>query len=211
MADDDGWLVSGSSDPDDVRRYYDEWAERYDETLGEWGYDAPGHIAGLVRRSVPDAAEVLDAGCGTGLAGLALRAAGYTGHLLGADLSPASIERARTGGAYDDVGAIDLQRPLPYDDDRFDAVMCVGVLTYVPDVAAIWDEFCRVTRPGGVVACTQRDDIWEQRSCDDVLHALEREGRWTVIHLSPSSSYLPANADFADEIGVRYLVATVRG
>ena len=75
---------------------------------------------------------------------------------------------------------------------------------------AIWGEFCRVVRPAGVVALTQRDDIWRERNCGDVLHEFERAGRWTVLHLSPPSSYLPGNADFGDEIRVRYLAARAR-
>jgi predicted TPR repeat methyltransferase len=153
---------------------------------------------------------VLDAGCGTGLAGQALRDAGFEGRLIGVDLSPDSVALAVARGIYDEVAVGDLQQPLPFGDDSVDAVVCVGVLTYVPDVAAIWSEFCRITRPGGVIALTQRDDIWRERRCNDVLHDLERERRWTVFHLSPPASYLPGNADFGDAIRVRYLAARVR-
>jgi methyltransferase-like protein 27 len=83
-------------------------------------------------------------------------------------------------------------------------------LTYVPDVGAIWAEFCRVTRPGGAIVLTQRDDVWRERRCDDLLHDLERTGTWTVVHLSPPASYLPGNADFGDAIRVRYLAARAR-
>ena len=123
---------------------------------------------------------MLDAGCGTGLAGQALRDAGFAGRLLGVDLSPDSVALAAGRGIYDDVAVGDLQQPLEYDDDSVDGVVCVGVLTYVPDVAAIWGEFCRITRPGGAIVLTQRDDLWRERRCNDVLHDLERDGRWAV-------------------------------
>jgi predicted TPR repeat methyltransferase len=210
---DDGWLVSGSTSPDEVRGYYDEQAPTYDSTLASWGYDAPSRVAELLLRTLPvDRASqtVLDAGCGTGLAGQALRDAGFAGRLLGVDLSPDSVALAAGRGIYDDVAVGDLQRPLEYDDDSVDGVVCVGVLTYVPDVAKIWGEFCRVTRPGGAIALTQRDDLWRQRRCNEVLDDLERDGRWAVVHLSQPASYLPGNADFGDEILVRYLAARVR-
>jgi SAM-dependent methyltransferase len=130
--------------------------------------------------------------------------------LLGVDLSPDSVALAVERGIYDEVVVGDLQQPLPYDDHGVDGVVCVGVLTYVPDVAAIWSEFCRVTRPGGVIVLTQRDDMWRERRCSDVLHDLEHAGRWAAVHLSPPESYLPGNADFGDEILVRYLAARVR-
>jgi predicted TPR repeat methyltransferase len=210
---DEEWLVSGSTAPDEVRGYYDEQAPTYDTTLASWGYDAPWRVAELLLRTLPsDRAPqtVLDAGCGTGLAGQALRDAGFAGRLLGVDLSSDSVALAAGRGCYDDVATGDLQQPLEYDDDSVDGVVCVGVLTYVPDVAAIWGEFCRVTRPGGAIVLTQRDDLWRERHCNEVLHDLERDGRWAVVHLSPPASYLPDNADFGDEILVRYLAARVR-
>ena len=210
---DDGWLVSGSTAAGEVRGYYDAQASTYDTLLASWGYDAPQRVATLLLQSMPaDGATrtVLDAGCGTGLAGQALRDAGFAGALLGVDLSPESVALAGERGIYDEVVVGDLQQPLAYGDDSVDGVVCVGVLTYVPDVAAIWGEFCRITRPGGMIVLTQRDDIWRDRRCNAILDTLERDRRWTAVHLSPPASYLPGNADFADEILVRYLVARVR-
>lgn len=214
---DDGWLVRGSTSPDDVRHYYDELADSYDTTLASWGYQAPERVAAITLEALATHTgdggadmAILDAGCGTGLAGQALRDAGFAGSLFGVDLSPSSVALAAGRGVYDEVAVGDLQQPLPYDTDRFDAVVCVGVLTYVPDVAGISVEFSRVVRPGGVVVVTQRDDIWHERRCSDVLHELERAGRWTAIYLSPPCSYLPGNADFGEAIGVRYLATRVR-
>jgi predicted TPR repeat methyltransferase len=212
VSGDEGWLVSGSTSPDEVRDYYDTLAIGYDTTLAEWGYDAPERASRLLMEGLPDGATaVLDAGCGTGLAGAALRSAGFTGELIGIDLSPASIELARRRGIYTGLTVTDLQQPLELDDRSVDGVICVGVMTYVPDVAAVWGEFCRVTRPGGVIVCTQRDDIWRERQCNAVVDAFERRHRWVVRHLSPPSAYLPGNPDFADAISVRYLSAGVRG
>lgn len=209
---DDGWLVSGSTSIEEIRGYYDDQASTYDSTLASWGYDAPRKVAQLLMATGREESPrtVLDAGCGTGLAGQALRDGGFDGRLLGVDLSPDSVALAIGRGIYDEVVIGDLQQPLRNPDRSVDAVVCVGVLTYVPDVAAIWGEFCRVTRPGGSIVVTQRDDVWRERRCNEVLHDLERNGRWTVCHLSPPSSYLPGNADFGEQIRVRYMAARVR-
>ena len=216
---DDDWLVQGSTSPGAVRQYYDQQADTYDALLASWGYEAPVAAARLLLQHLAvdvdghvegGAGVVLDAGCGTGLTGRALRDAGYGGRLSGIDLSPPSVELASASGAYDDVSVADLQQqPLPAADDSVDGVVCVGVLTYVPDVAAIWGEFCRITRSGGTVVLTQRDDVWNERGCTAILHELERARRWTVVHLSPPTSYLPGNPDFGDSILVRYLAARV--
>ena len=73
---DDEWLVSGSTSIEEVRGYYDDQAPTYDSTLAGWGYDAPWRVAELLTGSLTGGGSsptVLDAGCGTGLAGQALR------------------------------------------------------------------------------------------------------------------------------------------
>jgi ubiquinone/menaquinone biosynthesis C-methylase UbiE len=213
--DDSGWLLAGPTSPDQVRAYYDGWAGEYDGALRAWGYDAPERAADLLLgalggRATWAGSSVLDAGCGTGLAGAALRAAGFDGRLVGLDLSPPSLEVAAGRAVYDELHVANLQEPLTVADRAFDALLCVGVLTYVPDTIAVWREFARVVAPGGAVVCTQRADVWCERRCHATLDLLERDGTWTAVHLSPEVDYMPGNADFGHEIGVRYLVARIR-
>jgi SAM-dependent methyltransferase len=208
---DDPWLVAGSSEVDDVRRYYDDLAGDYDSTLTSWGYDAPARVAELLLGAGTEPpGAVLDAGCGTGLSGMALRDAGFAGRLVGIDLSPDSVTLASARDVYDEVVIGDLQQPLPYEDGAFGGVVCVGVMTYVPDVRAVWGEFVRICRPGATIVCTQRADMWEARDCTAIVHEFEEAGRWAVHHLSPPAPYLPDNPDFSDAILVRYLAARVR-
>lgn len=207
--DDDGWLKAGGSDPAEVAAYYDRWAARYDADLSDWSYRAPAMVARLITEHAPDATSILDAGCGTGLSGRALRTAGYTGDLHGIDLSELSLAIAGASGAYTTVATANLQEPLEFADSSFDAVSCVGVMTYVPDVERCWRELCRVVTAGGVVAITQRSDLWEPRSCADVVERLVTEGVWSPIWVSDPEPYLPGNDDFADDIGVRYVAARI--
>jgi len=145
----DGFLRSGSVDPDAIETYYDQWADSYEHDLELWEYQAPETAAAMLRDHAPDVGFVLDAGCGTGLTGRALRADGFEGRLHGIDLSAQSLEIARRNGRYNALGRGDLQRPLEFDDDAFDGLVCVGVMTYVSDVDACWREFCRL--PGGAI------------------------------------------------------------
>ncbi len=78
MADDGGsssWSVDGTTDPDEVAKRYDDWATGYDADLESWSYAAPEVVAGIVLTEVPEVTSVLDAACGTGLVGKALRTA----------------------------------------------------------------------------------------------------------------------------------------
>jgi SAM-dependent methyltransferase len=206
-ADDDGWLLRGSGDVEDVTRYYDGWAQRYDRDLGDWSYEAPDVAAGKLLANGDGIERVLDAGCGTGLVGRALRRAGFAGSLTGIDVSAESLLIAERTGAYDTAAIADLQHRLEVDDGAFDALICIGVMTYVPDVERCWRDFARIVRSGGVIVVTQRDDLWSERGCPEAIDDLARSGVWTPIEVTGAEPYLPGNDDYADRIGVRYVVA----
>jgi predicted TPR repeat methyltransferase len=205
------WLSQDPSDPAAVSSRYDEWAATYDADLADWSYQAPAVVADTVVTRHPDAASILDVGCGTGLVGQALRARGFTGRLSGLDLSAASLAVAEQSGAYDDLGSADLQQPLPWPGDSADAVVCVGVMTYLPDVEAIWRELVRVAAPGGLVVVTQREDLWTARDCQAVVDRLAAEGLWSLLDLCGPAAYLPLGyGDGSPAVGCYYLTARVR-
>lgn len=212
MADpaaDDEWLSRGSIEVQEVGRHYDEWAETYDHDIRSWQYNAPEVVAEQVIAQRADARSLLDAGCGTGLVGAALSALGFAGEIHGIDLSPASLPIAERTGAYTALGWADLQRPLEIGDDSFDVVVCVGVMTYVPDVEAACREFTRVTRSGGLMIVTQRDDLWIPRSCQAIVDRLVAEGLWTRVEVTDPQRYLPDNPEAIGSVPVRYVTAHV--
>ncbi len=203
------WLHQGTSDPREVADRYDAWAQSYDDDLTSWSYQAPTVVAETVVSRHPEAGSVLDVGCGTGLVGRALRARGFGGQVLGIDISQASLEVARQGGAYDSVERADLQQRLPFEDDSVDALVCVGVMTYLPDVEAVWREFVRVVRPGGLLVATQREDLWQARGCQAVVDRLQNEGAWTPLEITGPAPYLPEGYGGTSEVDCYYLTALV--
>ena len=203
------WLHHGSSDPGEVADRYDEWAKAYDDDLASWSYQAPTVVAETVVSSHPDAGSVLDVGCGTGLVGRALRARGFAGELHGRDISEASLEIAQRSGAYDSLEQADLQQRLAFEDDSLDVVVCVGVMTYLPEVEAVWREFARVARPGGLVVVTQREDLWHQRDCPAVVDRLQDEDVWTPLEITGPAPYLPVGYGGTPSVGCYYLTARV--
>jgi predicted TPR repeat methyltransferase len=203
------WLHQGTSDPGEVADRYDDWAEGYDDDLSSWSYQAPTVVTETVLSRQPDAGSLLDVGCGTGLVGRTLRARGFAGRILGLDVSQASLDIARQTGAYDSVERADLQQPLPFEDDSVDALVCVGVMTYLPEVEAVWREFARVVRPGGLVVATQRDDLWDERSCRAVVDRLEGDGVWTPLEIAGPAPYLPEGYGGTPAVHCYYLSALV--
>lgn len=205
----DDWLLKGTTDPGEVADRYDEWAESYDDDLVSWSYQAPGVVAESVVTRQPDARSVLDVGCGTGLVGKALRARGCAARILGLDISEASLRIAQQTGAYDRLERADLQQPLDVEDDGVDALVCAGVMTYLPDVEAVWREFARVVRPGGLVVTTQREDLWGPRRCQEVIDRLAMQGVWTPLDISGPDPYLPQAAGDMAALGCYYVLARV--
>ena len=203
---DHSWLNELSTDSQEIGKYYDDWAGDYDQTLAQWNYQSPLVVAELLHQQVSLNDPVLDAGCGTGLSGQALNAVGFR-HITGTDLSQTSLDIAAQSGVYERLMQVNMQQlPLPGDADEFAGVVCVGVLTYLPDTDGLMREFCRVVQPGGLVVFTQRHDLFHERDFPGVLQGLEDEGVWEKISISEPQLYLPGNAEFSDKIKVIYSV-----
>ncbi len=100
--------------------------------------------------------------------------------------------------------------PLPGAADVYDAVICIGVLTYMQDRDRLFREFCRVTRPGGYVLFTHRDDLAGKPEFHELIDGLAAEGVWDKLELTEPRPYLPGNPDFGDRIGAVYGLFRVR-
>ena len=109
--------------------------------------------------------RVLDAGSGSGsFLPLIAELVGPRGHVTALDLSPENVaairERAAAWGPACPVEAhAGGLLPLPFSDNRFDAVWCSNTTQYVSedDLLRVLHELRRVVRPGGLVAVKDVD------------------------------------------------------
>ena len=152
---------------------YDGWAARYDdELLGEWGYTSPQKAVDLLSESMRlSDLRVLDAGCGTGLVGSLLKVAGVP-NITGIDYSSGMLAQAQEKRIYDALHLMDMNQSLDLASNSFDAVTCIGTFTSThvkPDAVR---ELVRVTRPGGSVIFTVRDDYWRATHFVDLVAEL---------------------------------------
>jgi arsenite methyltransferase len=97
---------------------------------------------------------VLDLGCGAGVDSLvAARLVGAGGRVVGLDLTPAMIERARGNQARLGLANLTFQvgnaEALPFPDQDFDAVISNGVFNLTLDKEKALSEAHRVLKPGG--------------------------------------------------------------
>jgi SAM-dependent methyltransferase len=97
---------------------------------------------------------VLDLGAGAGMdAFLAAQQVGPTGRVIGVDMTPAMVERARATAARRGVTNVDFREGrlegLPVADASVDAITSNCVINLVPDKRAVFREIARVLRRGG--------------------------------------------------------------
>ncbi len=122
---------------------------------------------------------VLDLGSGAGCDSLlAARRVGPTGKVVGVDLCPAMVEKAKRNAAL--VGLHNVEfveasiEKLPLPDGSVDVVISNGVLNLCPNKPAVLKEVFRVLRPGGRL---QMADILLH---DDVTpEEVTRLGEWS--------------------------------
>ena len=179
-------LTAASTDA--LMEVYDGWADRYDrELLEDWGYTSPQKAVQLLLEAMDSPMlAVLDAGCGTGLVGVLLKEAGLSS-LTGIDYSPGMLAEAERKGVYDALHTMDMNLPLTLPSDSFDAVTCIGTFTSTHVKPEAVKELARVTRSGGVLVFTVRDDYWQSTNFIDLVIELHVSGvaRIEQIRLEP--------------------------
>ena len=168
--------ILNAQSTDALMSVYDDWADRYEtELLDDWGYTSPKMALTLLQRySDINGSTVLDAGCGTGLVGELLARAGV-GDLSGVDYSQGMLDKAKDKGVYHSLAKIDLNKEVPIASASYDAVTCIGTFTSTHVVPEALRELVRLTRSGGVVVFTVRDDYWEATHFVDLLISLHAE------------------------------------
>jgi arsenite methyltransferase len=103
---------------------------------------------------VNEGSVVLDLGCGAGTDLLiAAQMTGPNGRVIGVDMTPSMLDRARNGAHEMGLENVALHSSLieglPLDDASVDIVISNGVIDLAPDKDAVFDEIDRVLRPGG--------------------------------------------------------------
>jgi len=98
--------------------------------------------------------HVLDLGSGAGIdVFLAAKQVGREGRVIGVDMTPQMLERARANAARLGFPQVEFREGrlerLPVVDASIDAVTSNCVINLVPDKAAAFREIARVLKPGG--------------------------------------------------------------
>lgn len=112
-----------------------------------------------VQLQLGSSSRVLDVGCGSG--GPALHLVRSTGcQVVGVELYDAAVasgnRNADETGLEDHAAFVqaDASHPLPFEDEGFDAIVCIDAINHLPDRDRVLADWARLLRPGGRLVFT---------------------------------------------------------
>jgi len=148
--------------PDEcVVQLYARFAEFYERNMRtDLEYCGPEALASALERTIGPATglDVLELGCGTGLAGGLLRRRAR--RLVGIDLSPDMVEHAKATQLYDVLEVAEITEWLARSTSRdFDMIAACDTFIYFGDLRQVLVPAAARLRIGGILAFTvERDE-----------------------------------------------------
>ena len=194
--------------PDANRSLYARWADTYESGFvvdSRYVYHeqvvAVFADAGLT--DVGAGGVVVDVGCGTGLAGVALRRASTFG-IDGIDISPemlhrASLKQHEGTAVYRSLIAADLTAPLAIGTGTYAGVVSVGTFTHGHVGPASLDEVVRIVRPGGWAAIGINAAHFAAVDFAEAFERLTLSGRIVDLGLTDVPIYVGADMSDPDQ------------
>ncbi len=158
---------------EETMQVYADWAATYDADVQARGYHTPDRIADALRGMVPPDTLMLDFGCGTGLGGLAMRAAGFT-NMHGTDISAEMLAQATDRGVYAKTW---LSKPgaLTFGRGTYPVILAVGVISLGAAPADLLAPLIDKLDTGGLLAFSYNDptlaDASYIKALDDAVAA----------------------------------------
>lgn len=143
-----------------VRTLFDQYAPEFDRALLDvLHYRGPRVLRDAVLGALqaagrwPAFRRAIDLGCGTGLGARAFDR--YVNEMIGFDLSPGMIDKARDTGLYHRLAIGDMVELLRGEPDASaDLIFAADALVYLPDLAPLFREARRVLGAQGLLAFT---------------------------------------------------------
>jgi arsenite methyltransferase len=149
-----------------ILEYEEEWLDSIPEsTIASFAGTGNPFAVGRLQPGE----HVVDVGCGAGIDSLIAAAmVGPTGRVVGVDMTPEMIAKARAGAKQAGASNVDFRQGLaeaiPVEDGWADVVISNGVVNLFPDKFAGFQEIARVLKPGGRL---QMGDILVQKAVSE--------------------------------------------
>jgi len=166
---------------EELLKYYQDWTDKnkYNKDMVDWNYTAPQETVSVLKKYIFNKnCKILDAGCGTGLVGIELKKCGYS-NIEGVDFSQNMLDLIPKG-IYKKIEKVDLNKPLKFETNMYDVVMCVGTFTYGHVKPQALGELIRITKNKGLICFTINEGIYEKYGFDKKIKELSDKGFWSM-------------------------------
>jgi predicted TPR repeat methyltransferase len=123
-----------------IRKVFDHYSRKFERHVAEkLHYEIPSLLRrffdGIVKNDLYFK-NVIDLGCGTGLAGIEFRA--MTDRLSGIDISPKMVEEAKKKNVYDVLLVADIMSFFNDTDEKYDIFIATDVLVYIGNLKGVF-------------------------------------------------------------------------
>ena len=165
----------------ELLKYYQDWTKKnkYNQDMVNWKYIAPQETVSILKKYMLNKnCKILDAGCGTGLVGIELKKYGYS-NIYGVDFSQDMLDLVPQG-IYKKIKKVDLNKPLKFQNNMFDVVMCVGTFTYGHVKSQALDKLIRIIKNKGLICFTINEGIYEKYGFDNKIKELSNNKSWNI-------------------------------
>ena len=179
-----------SADSADLRPFYAQWAQSYDQEVGENGYVTPLRIAEALARHVKDLSiPILDYGCGTGVSGQAFQEAGFL-TIDGVDISAEMLEVAAQKKIFRHLEVFAPETGPNVKLGAYQIIAAVGVIGAGAAPLAVLDKMMALLAPKGLLVFSFNDYTLEDPAYDGLVEDYVKQGQ-AVLHLKEYGDHLP--------------------
>lgn len=134
-----------------IKNLFDNYAGYFDKHLTETlRYKTPQLLRELTHKFLSAHIKILDLGCGTGLSGAAFH--DLADKLVGIDLSPRMLAKAKEKNIYDDLFEANILDALQNQTTKYDLVISIDTLVYFGDLTPIFENVKKVLTEKGIFA-----------------------------------------------------------
>jgi ubiquinone/menaquinone biosynthesis C-methylase UbiE len=185
--------------------YYDEFSGWYDNERFKGYHAFIDNLEYSCLEPYCTNKKVLEAGCGTGL--ILQRISKVTSSAYGIDISSGMLDKSIERGLNVQLGSL---TEIPFDDDTFDTVYSVKVISHIEDLKKGLFEMARVTKVGGYVI----PEFYNKLSIRYIIKLIrpgkkisntttDKEVFTKYYTLSEFNKYIPENLTLTKLFGVR--------
>ncbi|XP_063714081.1 uncharacterized protein LOC134841925 [Symsagittifera roscoffensis] len=144
---------------------------------------------------IPRDCKVIDVGAGTGLSGLALRRAGFTGQIDALEPSEnmyaLALEKNLYTQWYKDLIYPDKETTVPAAS--YELVISVGVFNTRSTTSGCLPEVVRMAKSGGYLSILFNKHYWDQGGFEDTLNSLVDQKVVVLLSLQFKGGYYEGN------------------